>query len=267
MAIFPVTQDELIESGQRFSSVDVIRQTDELLPLARAYVSVLSGYDEDMLEDLIARRTVLVGLVAARRNQRKGEKVGSRKEETRILRAARWLHREAVVVVRNAIRTRVPAAGETPDQTRAIVAELTASLAAQQGSMVLDAAVVQTRLEGTIGLFSLVPLQDRLVKLSKGKDYPAELRAMIDQVASATHGKTGAQQKALLDTAEMDEIDGRIYVNLKALVESGRAYFHRLGDTTKASLFNLNILNGTAPAPAPGGGGGAGPGPGSGPST
>jgi hypothetical protein len=261
MTTFPVTKQQLIATGERFNSVDVLRQLDELLPLAHAYVSVLTGYDQYMLDDLLVRREALLVQVAARRSHRTGEKQGKRKEEADLIRKAKWLHREAIVVVRNSIRTRVAPSGETPAQTEEIVTDLVVKLAAQQGAIGNDAALVQTRLEGAIGLFALPTITDRLAKLSKGRDFPAELRAMIDRVTTTTQGKTGAQQKALVDTSDMDELDGRIYVNLKALVESGRAYFNRLGDTTRASLFNLNLLNGSSAGAAGGGGDVPAPGP------
>jgi hypothetical protein len=241
--MIPVTKEEFRSIGERYDSEDVIAQVDELFPLAVAYVAVLPGYDDVLLDELTARRAELLENVSARRRQRKEAKQGTRKAEARLVRQGKWLNRTAVTLAQNAVRSRVPAEGETEQESRRIADRLSKAIEAQQGATANDSTAVQTRLEGAKKLLTDEDIAARVVALSKGVDYVARIDAMLPKLKDASVSKSTEQQRALTGTADLDELDGRIYTNLKSLVDSGRSYFNSQGDTTKAGLFNLKILN------------------------
>lgn len=148
MVMIPVTKEEYQKIGERYDSEDVIEQVDELVPLAVAYVEVLPGYDMRLLDELKTRRTELMENVSDRRRQRKEAKQGSRKVEARRVREGKWLNRTAVTLAQNAVRSRVPAQGETEEESRRIADRLVKAIEAQQGATSNDSTAVQTRLEG-----------------------------------------------------------------------------------------------------------------------
>lgn len=252
----PFTPQDFVRVGARFASVDIVREIDRLVPLAKTDATGLAayGYDADDLTALEGFRAELVTEDPARQQKRAGKK-GARASESEAVVAAKRLLRGGVTIAHAALDKRAVPAGETEDATRAKLEELGAKIDALSGRVGLDSAKLRARLTGLLEVLALPDLAPSGAGAATRAAFVAKVQAALGKLPALAEAKTGAQQSAMQDTDALDEIDGRAYTNMKRLVAAGRAYFNEVGNGKRAGAYQLSNLNARAtndaPAPAP----------------
>lgn len=253
----PFTAQDFVRIGARFASVDIVREIDRLVPLAKADAAGLAayGYDTDDLIALEGFRTQLAAEDPARQQKRAGKK-GARASESEAVVAGKRLLRGGVTIAQSALDKRAVPAGETEDATRAKLEELTHKIDALSGRVGLDSAKLRARLSGLLEVLALPDLAPPAAGAATRAAFVAKVQAALGKLPALAEAKTSAQQAAMLDTDALDEIDGRAYTNMKRLVAAGRAFFNEVGNGKRAGEYQLANLNARAtsdeaPVPAP----------------
>ena len=258
----PVTPEDFRIIGQRFASEDIVATIDRLLPIAKKDIDGLTlvEYGLAQLTELEGHRAKLTGESADRRQNREKKK-GSRRTEVGSIVAAKRLVRLAADVGGRAIARRKPPAGEAPDETRRIADSFEQQLDALGGKVALDSGKVRTRLASAITILEAKELAPPPETAKARATLVARLKTALATLPGLAELKKGLQAGAREDTAELDEVDGRAYENLKALCSAGRNYHVDAGDPKRAREYNLNDLHlATRKRAAEAGPGGGGPG-------
>lgn len=250
MSIF-VTREEIITLGSRFSSESVVAEIDRLLPIAIADARVLEagGYTAGLLDQLRGHRDALTAETAERRTQR-SQKKGARQVETAAVTDGKRVLRAAIAMAEVAIQHRVPLAEETPEETKTIATELVAALDAAGGRIRNDSAKLRTRLTAIASVLESASLAPDELGRPAREAMLVRVRAAASALPSLAEQKKAAQQQARANTDQLDEIDGRAYLNLKSLMMVGRTQWIARGDAKRASEYQLVALRDLPARPA-----------------
>jgi hypothetical protein len=235
--------DVLRDYGARYRSVKIQAAIEDLKPLAVAHHAVIPGYDARMLAELSYVGDLIDRQIKARELQRKSGKEGALLNEKEKITTYKWVLRQARTALKNAINTRSLAEGETRESAKEARNEMLKALATLGGNIGNDALGLRNRLVHALELVQDPRLNARVRELQGEKDLAAQLTAGVAALPEVRGEKVVQKRQALTDTADQDLLDGLAYLNLKALVESGRTYFRSQRDNTRAALFNLDKLN------------------------
>ncbi len=250
----PVTAQDFVAIGERFQSEDIIDEVDRLLPLAKSDIAHLAtrGYGQAELSKLTGLRDALVAEVAGRKQQR-GAKKGSRSVEAHAIKEGRLVLRSGETTALATLTNRTPAPGETPIQTRQIIADTIGQIDALGGHIGTDSAKLRTRLTSLVSILGLTALAPAASDAPARAALVAKVEAAIAALPALAEQKKTHQQDAKTGTSSLDEIDGRTYTNLRTLTKVGRAYWNEHGNRQRAGEYQLNALNErAAKAPAAG---------------
>jgi hypothetical protein len=208
-----------------------------LLLLARAYKG--PGYDKKLLDELEYLVPVHASAGADRKQHRDGEKKGTRKATTVAVRNGKLLLRQIVPLLTNAINTRAPQQGETQADRERDDAVLHQQVDSLTGRVRYDVEQLCTRLAIAANLVADPRIAARVVELQADIEL-GQVKAAYEAAMAARDAKTSAQGQALTDTADIDALEGLLYLNCKALTTAARAHHMRRGETAMAAQFNLN---------------------------
>lgn len=239
----PITAEEFRLIGQRFPSDDIVAEIDRLAPLGQADLPKLAEveYTPAQLEALLGYRARLVAEDAGRRVGR-GKKKGARRSEIDAVVEGKRLLRAGIDVAFRALATREPPAGEPPEETRRIADSFEGQIEALGGRIALDSALLRTRLTALASILEAAELAPRPEAQASRRKLLDDVRQSLRTLPTLAETKKGLQAEAKSDTAELDEIDGRAYWNLKQLCSAGRTYFRRQGDFARAAEYHLGRL-------------------------
>ncbi|HOX44451.1 MAG TPA: hypothetical protein PK668_12680 [Myxococcota bacterium] len=240
----PVTREDFAKVGRRFSSEEIVNETDRLIPMATADLSTLEtgGYSRAMLDELVAFRDQLRAESAAKSEVR-GAKKGARMSEGLAFKEGRLALRKGISMALVAISRRQVPAGEDPKTTQERVTELTHLVKALGGKLNNDPAVLRARLEGLralLGQPDFAPAQDGE---PARKGLIEKLDRAIGLVTTHAEAKKNLKERSKGKTMTLDELDGRAYTNLRLLSQVGRACFMDAGDQVRAEGYLLRRLN------------------------
>ncbi len=176
----PFTSQDFARIGARFASVDIVREADRLIPLAKADASGLAayGYDADDLTALEGFRTQLAAEDPARQQKRAGKK-GARSSESEAVVAAKRLLRGGITIAQSALDKRAAPAGETEDATRAKLAELTNKIDALAGRISGDSAKLRARLAGLLEVLAISDLAPSATGAATRAAFVAKVQAAL----------------------------------------------------------------------------------------
>jgi hypothetical protein len=234
------TRDRFIEVGERFNSDDVLSQhlyTKDLVArdgtnLAKHGFPVPWAAQMDALADQLASKK-------QQRTVGRGGKQAKRGNEQRQVRLGKTWLRQAGTILRNA--------SESPVEPNPELGEAIAALIRPVSN---DAQEVGSRVAAVLAIFQgaewsavLAPL------LPADSDLLAAGQAIADRLPDAKGIKKVAQQDAVVDTADLDELDGRLWYYLKAANRAGRSYWLAADDRVRAAEYNLDLLHHVPGAP------------------
>jgi hypothetical protein len=234
------TRDRFIKVGERHNSDDVLSQHQYTKDLVtRDGVNLARhGFPLAWAAQMDATATQL----ATRKQQRtvgRGGKQAKRGNEQRQVRLGKHWLRQAATVVLNAV--------ESPVEPHPELGEAVAPL---MGRVSSDAQEVGSRVAAILALLQSAEWSAVLAPLIPGdSDLIAAGQEIADSLPAAKGAKKVAQQDAVVDTADLDELDGKLWYFLKAANRAGRSYWLREGDRVRASEYNLDVLNGVPGAP------------------
>lgn len=240
----PTTREDFIEIGKRYDSVEIIAEIDRLSPVAQGDIGVLRmrGFPQSHLDELRGYRGTL-GSETADRTRNRGSKKAARMTEQEARGKGVRLLRSGVALATSAVSARPAPEGEAPETTQEIVQRFSQQIRSLSGILAGDTASVRTRLEALRGILrdpELRPAED----LAEGI---TELVALVDEVLASlptkTEQKEAAKQAAIVDTADLDELDGRAYWSLRRLTMAGAAAFRERGELERAKPYHLRALN------------------------
>jgi hypothetical protein len=238
-------QERLRTIGARLDTPDVAAAVKALLLLARAYNG--PGYDKKLLDELEYLVPVHATAAADRKQHRDGEKKGTRKATTVAVRNGKLLLRQLVPLLTNAINTRAPKQGETQADRERDDAVLHQQVDSLTGQVRYNVEQLCTRLAIAINLVADPRIAARVVELQADVE-PGQVKAAYDAAMAARDAKTSAQGQALTDTADIDALEGLLFLNCKALTTAANAHHMRRGETAKAAQFNLSRFYGPVTA-------------------
>lgn len=256
----PVSPIDFVLIGRRFRSEDIVAEADRLIPIATTDIEHLEsrGYGPDQLDQLKDHRSQLSSESADRRNHR-GQKKGARKVEVEAIRQGKLLLRSGIALAHSTLVNRPVPRGETEETTREIVQKTSSQIDALSGRIGLDSATLRTKLlslQKVLGLPELAPNGPR--QRTARAEFIAKLEHAIEKLPNMAETKKQLQADAKGMTAELDEIDGRAYYNMKLLAQTGRAWWLENGNPGRAAHYQLTALHaaastpGEAPVPGPG---------------
>lgn len=253
----PVTKEDFRLIGIRFPSEAIVAETDRLLPLARTDAVGLAAH-----EYTAADRTILEGfhkdLVAERAEQRilRGEKKGSRRNELGTIMDSKQLLRSGIDVGHSAVERIADKEGLSDEEKRRIVTSFAGQLDGLAGQIGLDSATLRTRLTSLAAILEAADLAPAADAAEARKTLVQKLKDAALRLPDAAQVKKALQESAKEDTAAMDVLDGRSYMNLKRLVRAGKNFHNAAGNHQRAAEYNLKAIHSAArrlrkPAPAP----------------
>lgn len=234
------TRDRFIQVGERHNSDDVLSQhqyTKDLV--ARDGVNLAKhGFPLAWAAQMDATATQLAARKRQRSVGRGGKQAKRGNEQRQVRRGKHWL-RQAGTVLRNA--------AESPMEPNP---ELGEAIAPLMGRVSNDAQEVGSRVAAVLAVLPSAEWSAVLAPLiPSDSDLVATGQEIADGLPVAKGAKKVAQQDAVVDTADLDELDGKLWYFLKAANRAGRSYWLREGDRVRASEYNLDVLNGVPGAP------------------
>jgi hypothetical protein len=238
------SKEEFVNLGKRYSGKEIVKAVDRLSQLAAADLEklVAGGYTSKMLAALNALRDEILKASAGCHDVR-GTKQGARAGESVLLGDVRTALRRGIAIACAALGRREPAAGETPEATLEKIAELSSQVRALQSSSHADTAELRARL---ISLQTLLAAPDFAPDPDEkpARDaFQARLAALIQAITAQTESKKALRDRSKDKTAEVDELIGRAYANLRILSKVGRAMFSDEGDEAHARSYLLTELH------------------------
>lgn len=250
MAKIPITSEDFIALGARFASEDIVEEIDRLAPIAERDIDELAqaGYDRDLLGQLLGHRTQLANESAERRRNRNAGKAATQNERTARDDAIRLL-RSGTVLATSAVSTRQKPDDETPEMTREITTKLAADIDSLSGPIGYETATIRTRLtilKGVLQNPDLRPTENRTAAIAQTI---ADIDRVLAKLPTSTEEKQARKQASIVETAELNEIDGRAYWNLRLLTQAGRTRFRLLRDAERAKPYHLKRLTSSPARP------------------
>jgi hypothetical protein len=239
----PVTKEDFVKVGRRFSSDDLVHEIDRLLPMAQADQAALEtgGYSQALLDELASLRDRLRAETAAKTDVH-GAKKGARESEGLAFKEGRWVLRKGISMAMVALARRKTPAGEAPKTTQERVTELSSKVKALSGTLNNNPALLRSRMEGLRAILALPDFAPAENGEEPRKAFLARLEAAIDLVTSHTEAKKSLKQNAKGMTEAVDELDGRAYTNLRLLSQVGKNTFMDAGDGLRADAYSLRNL-------------------------
>jgi hypothetical protein len=236
----PMSKDDFVRIGKRFSREDILSLSHRVLPLAVLDIDKLSagGFTPGMLAELTAQRDQACALIASSRDVR-GAKKGARAGEGVVLENARNTLTQGLAIATVSIVNRRPAQGEDLEAAREKAAELEGKLRELRGASDRNATALLTRL---VGLREILRSQDFApsAEQAPGRDsFLACLDAVIANVRDQAESKKSLRDLSKDRTSQVAEITGRLYSGLCLLCRVGKAVFHREGDPDHARNYTL----------------------------
>lgn len=244
MTNIPRTPEEFTKIGRRFNSEDIIAEIDRLRPIATQDIADLArrGFPQPLLDRLVGYRATLAAESAERRQQRAAKRAARVSEEAAFDRGLDLLRAGTALAI-SAVSTRVPPEGETAEASARVMTRLAAQIDTLSGPIDEDTAALRTRLQTLGGILSDPELHP-IPEMSEGiADCTTGIGQALERLPASTEAKEALQQAALVDTADLDEIDGRAYWYLKLLTQAGRARFRELQQPDRAAPYHLKALN------------------------
>jgi hypothetical protein len=245
----PVTKEDFVRIGKRYSSSEIINELDRLLPLATADIQALAkaGYPAALLAELTALRDRIRQLCAGCREAR-GSRSGARAGEDVVLEEGRNALRRGLAIATMAVSRRQPAQGESAQASREKAAELTSSLKTLRGTIGKDAAVLRTRLTTLRELLGKPDFAAAEAEAAERQAFLERLDASIATITAQAESKKSLKEQSKDRTVLMDEMDGRAYHNMRLLTQAGQAVFRDLGEKEHARMYSLRELHKKHPA-------------------
>lgn len=249
MASLPITREDFIEIGERFASEDIVGEIDRLAPVAKADIDPLTegGYEQEDLDKLLQYRNKL-SIEAAERRTARGAKKGARVNETEAILAGKRVLRRGIAMALSALSKRAPD-GEDPVKTRETAATISNEINSLNGRIGMDSPKLRTHLLALRSILTKDVLAPTKGSTKALDTFLAKLDAAIATLPALAEAKKGYQEQAKMDTADLDEIDGRAYWNLKRLTQTGRSYWLEQGNASRAQAYTLTGLRSSSAKP------------------
>lgn len=243
-AKIPYTREDFIEIGARFATEDIIAEIDRLAPLADDDLLVLTkgGYGRAKLDQLLGYRTAL-GAESAERRQNRGARKASTKSEREARKDGILLLRSGTVLAISAVSARPTPEGEAPETTATVMTDLSEKIDTLKGPLAEDTATVRTRLLTLKGILGDPELRPDAETTGAITETVTEIDGALAHLPTTTETKEKQKQASIVDTADLDETEGRAYWNLKLLTQAGYTGFRKLKNPERAKPYNLKGLN------------------------
>ncbi len=234
------SRDRFIEVGERFASNNVLSQHEYLRELVKRDAVDLAkhGFPVAWGTAMNAKAAELAALQSSRNVGRGGKQAKRAKERTDVGLGKDWIL-QATTILKNA--------AESPIDPKP---ELGAAIKPFLSPVGRDAQDVGSRVSGILLLF-------------KGKEWSPVLAPMIppgsdllpvgESIAAALPTAKGvkvtAQAQSVVDTADLDELDGRLWYFFKAANRAGRSHWRAKKDRARANEYSLDLLHEVVGAP------------------
>jgi hypothetical protein len=169
----------------------------------------------------------------------RGTKKGKRSSEQALVKKGKlWLRKAINVIV---------TVGEDPEEPQPNLMTESEALRRPFGT---DAQEVGRRIAAVLALYGSDRWKELLAaELPRRSDLVARGEALAAGLPSAKTEKKTAQGDAVVETADLDALDGQLWTYFKAAIRSGRSYWLEQGDRSRAAEYNLDLLHGVRGAP------------------